>query len=98
MRGMLAGSRVISRFGSATRFAGKFKSTAYLSTVILVGFALLTTQVWSLRPGDMFRFLAYLVLAMLAASMKVSLPGFTGTLSVLFLLLLIGIVDLTLPE
>jgi len=78
--------------------AGKFKSAAYLAVVILAGFALLASQIWHLRPVDPFRFLAFLTLSMLASSMKVSFPRVTGTLSVLFVFLLIGIIDLSLPE
>src|SRR5882724_5351840 len=96
---MLAAGRVISHFELAgTRFAGKFKSSAYLFIVISAGFAVLATQAFSLRPADPFRFLAYLALAMMASSMKVTLPGVTGTLSVVFVFLLIGILDLSLPE
>src|SRR6266702_6204178 len=78
--------------------AGKFKSTAYLAIVICAGFTVLAWEVWPFGPEDPFRFLAFLTLAMLVSSMKVTLPGVTGTLSVLFVFLLIGIVDLSLPE
>src|SRR5262249_42968 len=97
--GMLAGGRALARVGGSwTWFAVKFKSTAYLSIVISVGVAVLATRVSSLRPEDPFRFLAYVALAMIASSMKVRLPGVPGTWSVLFVFLLIGIVDLSLPE
>ena len=78
--------------------AGKFKSAAYLAVVITAGFTLLASQIWHLRPEDPFRFLAYVALAMIASSMKVRLPHVTGTLSVLFVFLLISILDLSLPE
>jgi putative nucleotidyltransferase with HDIG domain len=47
---------------------------------------------------DWPRFLAFLATAMVAAALKVHLPGVTGTASVSALFLLIGIAVLTLPE
>src|SRR5215831_20957120 len=44
------------------------------------------------------RFLGYLVLALLASRLKVHLPGITGTMSVNFLFILLGIVELNLSE
>ena len=44
------------------------------------------------------KFACYLVAALLASSLKVSLPGIEGTLSVNFLFTLLGILELSLPE
>ena len=44
------------------------------------------------------RFLFYLALALLSASLKVKLPGVTGTLSVSFLFILIGLLELGLRD
>src|SRR5688572_20369442 len=75
-----------------------FKSKAYLGVILVAGFASLAVHLPKFDTQDPFRLAAYVTLAMLASSLKVSLPRITGTLSVLFLLLLVGIVDLTLPE
>jgi len=50
------------------------------------------------NPGDLPRFFCYLALAIPAACLKVTLPGVTGTMSVLFVFLLATISDLGLPE
>jgi hypothetical protein len=49
-------------------------------------------------PHDPFRFCTYLLLSLLAATMKLRLPGLTGTLSVGFVLVLVGIAEFTLSE
>jgi diguanylate cyclase (GGDEF)-like protein/putative nucleotidyltransferase with HDIG domain len=75
------------------------KARLYIAITLLMGFASLLTGV--LQSGewvDMSRFLCCLVLALLASGMKVSLPGVTGTMSVIFLFILIGIHELTLAQ
>src|SRR5438034_11687978 len=47
---------------------------------------------------DLPRFIAYFVLAMLSSGLKISLPGVTGTMSVNFLFILIGVAELNLPQ
>ena len=48
--------------------------------------------------ADVARFLAFFLIATLSSTLKVRLPGITGTMSVSFLFLLIGIVELSLAE
>ncbi len=50
------------------------------------------------QSDDPVKFGCYLLAALLAASLKVSLPGIEGTLSVNFLFTLLGILELSLPE
>ena len=50
------------------------------------------------QSSDPVKFACYLVAALLASSLKVSLPGIEGTLSVNFLFTLLGILELSLPE
>jgi diguanylate cyclase (GGDEF)-like protein/putative nucleotidyltransferase with HDIG domain len=51
---------------------------------------------WTAR--DPIQVVVYLALAILASRLKVHLPGITGTMSVNFLFIILGTVDLTLPE
>jgi len=46
----------------------------------------------------MLRLVVFLLIAATGSSMKVTLPGVRGTMSVVFLFVLIGIVELPLPE
>ena len=50
------------------------------------------------QSSNPVKFSCYLIAALLASSLKVSLPGIEGTLSVNFLFTLLGILELSLPE
>src|ERR1700726_2779752 len=50
------------------------------------------------QSSDPLKFVCYLIAALLASSLKVTLPGIEGTLSVNFLFTLLGILELSLPE
>jgi diguanylate cyclase (GGDEF)-like protein/putative nucleotidyltransferase with HDIG domain len=66
--------------------------TASLGVVVL-GFALSHWQ-----SHDLTRFICYLAVAILASGLKVQLPGINGTMSVNFLFILLGVLELSLPE
>src|SRR5215472_8428288 len=73
-------------------------SRGFIAVVSVTGSCVLIwgTLHWS-SPHPL-RFLCYLVVALLASRLKVHLPGITGTMSVNFLFILLGIVELNLPE
>ena len=50
------------------------------------------------QSADPARFVSYLAIAVLASGLKVQLPGIDGTMSVNFLFILLGAVELSLPE
>lgn len=64
--------------------------------VAAAGCLILAFLHWS--SSDPVKFGCYLIAALLASLLKVSLPGIEGTLSVNFLFTLIGIVEMSLPE
>ncbi|HYL76843.1 MAG TPA: HD domain-containing phosphohydrolase [Bryobacteraceae bacterium] len=70
----------------------------YVSAVILIGACVIINEMVRWESQDLVRFFAYLVLSILASRLKVALPAITGTLSVLFIFILFGIVELNLPE
>ena len=70
----------------------------YLTGIITLGSLALIAALAQWRCADPLRFAAYLLLALLAGTLKVRLPGMTGTYSLTFLFVLIGIVDLTVAE
>src|SRR5260370_6917017 len=74
------------------------KARIYIGVVIALGAAALGHSLSLWVPHDLLRFLCYLALAIPASCLKVSLPGITGTMSVLFIFLLAGVVELDLPE
>jgi PAS domain S-box-containing protein len=70
----------------------------YIACVIATGAAALGNGLFQWQPHGLVRFFCYLALAVPASCLKVRLPGITGTMSMLFVFLLAGIVDLSLPE
>jgi diguanylate cyclase (GGDEF)-like protein/putative nucleotidyltransferase with HDIG domain len=61
--------------------------------VVVLGFAFSHWQ-----SPDPMRFFCYLAVAVLASGLKVQLPGIDGTMSVNFLFILLGVLELSLPE
>src|SRR6266699_233266 len=74
------------------------KAKIYIACVIAIGAVALGNGLFHWQPREFVRFFCYLSLAVPASCLKVRLPGITGTMSVLFVFLLAGIVDLGLPE
>jgi diguanylate cyclase (GGDEF)-like protein/putative nucleotidyltransferase with HDIG domain len=70
----------------------------YVSAVIIIGSCVTISELSRWESQDLVRFFCYLVLSILASRLKVVLPAITGTLSVLFIFILFGIVELSLPE
>ena len=66
--------------------------TAALGAAVMVGGALR----WESHDG--LRFVCYLLVALLASGLKVQLSGIDATMSVNFLFILIGILELSVPE
>jgi putative nucleotidyltransferase with HDIG domain len=73
-------------------------ASAYCWAHILLGAGVLIWTAVNWQPYHHLRFFSYLLSAIVASVLKVRLPGMTGTASVSFLFVLIGIVDLSLPE
>jgi putative nucleotidyltransferase with HDIG domain len=70
----------------------------FIVGLALAGFPCLVYAAMHWHSDDPVKFGCYLLAALLAASLKVSLPGIEGTLSVNFLFTLLGILELSLPE
>src|SRR5271156_4786317 len=70
----------------------------FISVVVLCGTAVLTYSVLHGKSENPLKFFCYLVIALAASRLRVNLPGITGTLSVNFLFILLGVLELSLPE
>src|SRR6202161_313014 len=70
----------------------------FIAVVVLCGTTILTYSLWHGRSENPLKFFCYLVIALAASRLKVNLPGITGTMSVNFLFLLLGVLELSLPE
>ena len=74
------------------------KARIYIVLVIALGTAVLGYDLSKWEAPHLVRFLIYLALAIPASCLKIKLPGVTGAMSVLFVFLFAGIVDLNLAE
>src|SRR3984893_10689859 len=71
----------------------------YIGLIVALGFAVLAgCLLFQAEFPDLPRYFSYLLLAVVASTLNVRLPGITGTMSVNFLFILIGIADFTLAE
>jgi diguanylate cyclase (GGDEF)-like protein/putative nucleotidyltransferase with HDIG domain len=71
---------------------------AYIAVVVTFGMVVLTYTVLHGKSQNPLKFLCYLVIALAASRLKVNLPGITGTMSVNFLFLLLGVLELSFSE
>jgi diguanylate cyclase (GGDEF)-like protein/putative nucleotidyltransferase with HDIG domain len=70
----------------------------FVTAVIVVGIAAMLASMAEFHSNDLPKFLAYLAIALAGSTLKVKLPGITSTMSVNFLFVLVGIIELTVPE
>jgi len=70
----------------------------YVSSIVVIGAMVTLVELARWQSQDIFRFVCYLALAIFASRLKVSLPGISGALSVLFIFILFAIVEMSLPE
>ncbi|MBI3208702.1 MAG: diguanylate cyclase [Candidatus Solibacter usitatus] len=75
-----------------------WKTRSYSTAILTAGAVLLVIQLGQLQPESVGRFSLFAGLTALAASMRVSLPGIAKPTSLHFLLLLMGMARLSLPE
>jgi diguanylate cyclase (GGDEF)-like protein/putative nucleotidyltransferase with HDIG domain len=70
----------------------------FISVIVLVGLGTLVYGGIHQSSKNIAEFICYLGIAILASRLKVNLPGITGTLSVNFLFILIGVLELSFTE
>ena len=74
------------------------KAKFFITLVIVVGCVSLARSLVLWQSDDHVGFLVYFAIALLTSGLKLRLPGITGTISVCFLFILIGIVTLNLAQ
>jgi diguanylate cyclase (GGDEF)-like protein/putative nucleotidyltransferase with HDIG domain len=75
-----------------------FGAKAFISLVVVAGTCVLLYGAIRPTSKNIAQFICYLLIAILAARLKVRLPGITGTMSVNFLFILLGILELGFAE
>ena len=74
------------------------RTKLFVGITVSLGMVVLCSALRNWQSADQTRFLCYLAVAVLASSLKVQLPGIDGTMSVNFLFILLGVMELSLPE
>jgi len=74
------------------------RTKLFLGVTVSLGVTVLCSALWHWQSADLMRFTCYLLVAILASSLKVQLPGIDGTMSVNFLFILLGVMELSLSE
>ncbi len=74
------------------------RATVFIAITVAAGAAVLGTACLHWHSDDLLKFGCYLLIAVLASTMKVRLPGMETTMSVNFLFVLLGVLELSLAE
>src|SRR6266478_2118192 len=74
------------------------RARLFIGATAALGIWALAHALWHWQSVDLTRFVCYLLVAVLASSLKVQLPGIDGTMSVNFLFILLSVLELNLPE
>ena len=74
------------------------RATLFIGSTAALGALVLAYALSHWQSADLTRFLCYLAIAVLASGLKIRLPGIDGTMSVNFLFILLGVLELSLPE
>src|SRR3984885_1543028 len=75
-----------------------FPAKLFITLMVVAGLATLLYGGIHQSSKNIAEFICYLGIAILASRLKVNLPGITGTLSVNFLFILVGVLDLSFSE
>jgi len=74
------------------------KAKLFISMVALLAAGCFVLAAVNWQSKDPLHFLSYLAVAMLASALKITLPGIDGTMSVNFLFILLGLMEMSLGE
>src|SRR6202034_1051747 len=75
-----------------------FPAKLFITLMVVAGLATLLYGGIHQSSKNIAEFICYLGIAILASRLKVNLPGITGTLSVNFLFILVGVLELSFSE
>jgi len=75
-----------------------FRARLFIAVAAAVGLAVSVPAFAHCHSEDPGRFFSYLLIAVLASRLKVRLPGIDGTMSVNFLFVLLGVMEMSLAE
>lgn len=74
------------------------RAAVFIALTATVGIAVTAAAMLQWHCSDPIRFLCFLLVALLLSGFKVDLPGIDGSMSVNFVFILLGILELSFPE
>ena len=74
------------------------RAKVFIALTAITGAGMLGIAALNWHSANLLKFFCYLLIAILAATMKVKLPGMDSTMSVHFLFVLLGVLELSLAE
>src|ERR1039458_8009022 len=74
------------------------RARLFIGATAALGMWALALALWHWQSVDLTRFVCYLLVAVLASSLQIQLPGIDGTMSVNFLFILLSVLELNFPE
>ncbi|HTS75854.1 MAG TPA: HD domain-containing protein, partial [Bryobacteraceae bacterium] len=74
------------------------KARAYALITAALAAVVLARALWNWESPDLFKYAGFLLAAIATSGMRIRIPGITGTLSVTFLFVLFGLLELNAPE
>jgi diguanylate cyclase (GGDEF)-like protein/putative nucleotidyltransferase with HDIG domain len=74
------------------------RATLFIGITAAVGASVFAYALAHWQNTGLERFLCYLIIAVLSSGLKIQIPGLDGTMSVNFLFILLGVLELSLPE
>ncbi len=74
------------------------RAKVFVGVTALAGSAVLVNAFWHWHSNNLVKFACYLIIALFASTLKVRLPGIESTMSMHFLFVLLGVLELSLAE
>ena len=74
------------------------RARTYVGLTTALGLTVLGLAAINWQSPDLLKYGCFLLVAIFSCGMRISVPGITGTLSLTFLFVLFGVVELTEPE
>ena len=74
------------------------RATLFIGVTAAIGVSVFAYALAHWQSTGLERFACYLIIAVLSSGLKIQLPGIDGTMSVNFLFILLGVLELSLPE
>ncbi len=74
------------------------KARAFIGLMMALGLGVLVLELTNWESPDLLKYGGFLMVAIFSSGMRLSVPGVAGTLSLTFLFVLFGVIELTGPE